>query len=79
MGFGASNGLLLLTVDLFPSSEQLWHYNYGQQVEPLIEHGDLATLEWELLQAGFKLTERQILRELWQSKVDCALLRFARA
>ena len=75
----AGDGVLLLTIDLFPGSEQLWNYSENQLVEPFAEHGDLTMLERELSQVGFKLTKREFLRDLLDSRVDVALLRFVRS
>lgn len=72
----SSDGVLLITVDLFPGTEQLWNYNQGKIVEPVEEHGDLDALEAELSQVGFSLAQRKILCDLRDSRTDCALLRF---
>ncbi len=70
------DGVLLLTVDLFPGTEQLWNYNQDKIVESVEEHGDLVALEAELSQVGFSLERRKILCDLRDGRTDCALLRF---
>lgn len=72
------DGLLLLTVDLFPGTDQLWNYCLGNMVDPDETHGDLTLLKAELHQAGFRLAQSEFLPELKDSRTDCALLRFVR-
>ena len=72
-------GLLLLTVDLVPSTDQLWDLSEGVQVESPEDHGDLAVIERELAELGFGLDTSEILRDLPDSQVDCALLKFSRS
>ncbi len=66
---------LLLTLDLVPGTDQLWNFNQGRPVETPERHGDLAVLERETSQAGFRLVSRDVLRELRDGTVDCAMLR----
>jgi len=74
----ANEGVLLVTVDLVPDSDRLWNYNRGEEVEAAEEHGHLSTLVEEVTQVGLRLTQRQVLRQLNNSRSDCAMLRFER-
>jgi SAM-dependent methyltransferase len=68
-------GLLLLTVDLVPGSEALWNRSEGAVVEDAAVHGELADLCRELSEAGFRIEETVIARDLPRSNVDLALIR----
>lgn len=67
-------GRLVLSVDLVPGGLTLWNLAAGQVVEPQAEHGDLPAMESELQSAGFGLHCRELLREMPETRVDCALL-----
>ncbi len=73
------NGELLLTIDLFPGTDQLWNYCQNQIVDTNVEHGDLKILEEELSQIGLKLTQKKFLRNLPNFKVDVAMMCFVRS
>lgn len=70
----ADQGLLLLTVDLTPGTNRLWELAEGQLVDPGRDHGDLDALTVELEANGFGVTERVVVRDLPDSRTDCALL-----
>jgi 2-polyprenyl-3-methyl-5-hydroxy-6-metoxy-1,4-benzoquinol methylase len=48
------NGKILLTVDLYKKSDNLWNYSEGKIVEDEITHGNLMTLKEELSTLGFR-------------------------
>lgn len=70
----ADQGLLLLTVDLVPGTDQLWNLSEGETVDPDGLHGDLDALVRELEADSFRVTEKAVLRDLPNSRTDCALL-----
>lgn len=69
------NGTLLVTLDLVPDSNQLWNYNMGKQVEATELHGDLATIEKELIQNKIRIIKQNFARNLTDSRTDCVLLK----
>ncbi len=70
----SDDGILLLTFDLFPESDQLWNYSQGQTVDAAGDHGSLETLQEELLRAGFQVVEQKLLRGLPKTRVDIAFI-----
>lgn len=58
----APDGHILLTVDLYGVSTDLWNHDRGQVVEPREAHGTLGDLLKELEAQGFKLDYLEILR-----------------
>lgn len=69
-------GVLLLTVDLNPGTDQLWNRSQGKQIEDQSAHGDLATLLGELSAVGARCIKQEFLRNVPDARGDVAMLRF---
>lgn len=67
-------GRLILTIDLIPNTNDLWNYSEGQIVEPVHQHGTYEELVLELHKEGFTLIKDSFLRNLPNTRVDCAFL-----
>jgi SAM-dependent methyltransferase len=63
-------GMLLLTVDLIPSSDFLWNRREGQELEPRAQHGTIADVSRELTGLGFELNHVRVHRMLPASRTD---------
>lgn len=71
-----SNGLLLLTIDIIPDTNNLWNCSAGSVVEDVESHGDCEMVKAELLREGLYIEEYMIIRGLPLSKVDISMMRF---
>lgn len=65
-----NGGLLLLTVDVVPNTDEIWNLSENKQVENARKHGKLENLKKELSRAGFELVENFVQREIPFSKTD---------
>jgi SAM-dependent methyltransferase len=63
-------GLLLLTIDVIPSSDFLWNRSEGLEVEPPIKHGTIDDVVHQLKQLGFRINESRIMRAVYKSRTD---------
>jgi SAM-dependent methyltransferase len=70
-------GALLLSLDLFPGTCDLWNYNEGRVVDEG-GHGTLEDIEGEIEAAGFAVTSRSFVRAMPLSRTDVAYLVCAR-
>lgn len=66
-------GTLLLSLDLFPGSTDLWNYNEGQIVDET-GHGTLGDIKAELSAAGFHVASETFIRAMPLSRTDVAYL-----
>jgi cyclopropane fatty-acyl-phospholipid synthase-like methyltransferase len=68
-------GILLLTIDIIPSSDFLWNRSEGLEVEPPIRHGVMDDVLRHLMTQGFKVNESRIVRTVYKSRADLFLIR----
>lgn len=71
-------GILLLTLDLIPGTDNLWNYAAGMLVEDIKQHGNLRLALDELASSGFTLDYTNFLRAYRDSRTDVALLKLIR-
>ena len=74
-----AGGLVALTIDLVPDSDDLWNLNLGVQVEVAAEHGTLRDVVRESADVGLELLDDDVVRKWGDSRVDVALLVFRRS
>jgi hypothetical protein len=67
-------GLVALTIDLVPGTEQLWNLNLGVVVEERDDHGSLPDVVEECASVGLDLLRTEVVRAWGDSRVDVALL-----
>jgi 2-polyprenyl-3-methyl-5-hydroxy-6-metoxy-1,4-benzoquinol methylase len=63
-------GKLLLTIDLYPGSNDFWNLSEDKEVEPIKEHGTINTFKEELKKFGFRIQEENIQRNIYESRTD---------
>ncbi len=63
-------GILLLAIDVIPSSDFLWNRSEGLEVEPPIQHGTVADVVDQLVELGFQINESRIMRGVYKSRTD---------
>jgi hypothetical protein len=63
-------GLLVLAVDLIPSSDFLWNRADGVEVETPIRHGTVDDLMAQITGLGFEVDEFTIKRGVYKSRTD---------
>jgi SAM-dependent methyltransferase len=63
-------GLLLLAIDVIPSSDFLWNRSEGLEVEPPIRHGTVDSVLRQLAELGFQIKESRIARTIPHSRTD---------
>lgn len=63
-------GLLLLTLDLIPSSDFIWNRSEGIEVEPPIRHGTIDDVVDQLKRLGFLIDELRVMRMIYKSRTD---------
>jgi len=68
------DGLLLLTLDIIPSSDFIWNRSEGREVEPPLQHGTVNGLLEELAELGFHTEEVNLLRTVHKSRTDLLFL-----
>jgi SAM-dependent methyltransferase len=69
-GWLQPGGILLLAIDLIPSSDFLWNRYEGREVEPPIQHGTINDVLRQMEELGFQLNEAKILRTVPKSRTD---------
>jgi len=63
-------GVLLLAIDLIPSSDFLWNRVEGREVEPLLSHGTIHDLLKQLRGLKFDVSELEVVRTVRKSRTD---------
>lgn len=63
-------GKLLLTIDLYPNTENLWNLSEDKEVEPIEVHGNVSTFKNELKKYGFEIVQEDIQRDIPKSRTD---------
>ncbi|QNJ96716.1 methyltransferase domain-containing protein [Constantimarinum furrinae] len=64
------DGILLLTIDLIPNTDNLWNFSEDQEVESTEIHGNIKSFKSELEKYGFHVLEEQIKRNIMGSRTD---------
>jgi 2-polyprenyl-3-methyl-5-hydroxy-6-metoxy-1,4-benzoquinol methylase len=72
-------GRLVLTLDLYPKSDDLWNRSQGKIVEPVTEHGNLHTLLREITKEGFELTTSRRVTGFQEPTYDVMFLSFTKS
>ncbi|MCD6476962.1 MAG: sulfotransferase, partial [Candidatus Aenigmarchaeota archaeon] len=72
-------GGLLLTIDLIPNTNFLWNYCESGLIESPQEHGTVEELIKEIKTNSFELLYYNVVRNIKNSKTDCAFLMFRKA
>ncbi len=67
-------GRLLLSVDIYKNSQNLWNYSAGKQVETIEKHGTLKSLCDELENLGFSQINSKTIRMPDSERVDIAYI-----
>jgi SAM-dependent methyltransferase len=65
-----SNGLLLLAIDIIPSTDFIWNRSEGVEVEPPIQHGTIDDVLDQLKGLGFRVDECRVMRTIYKSRTD---------
>lgn len=73
-----SGGLLLLAVDLIPSTNFLWNYSAGREIETPERHGTIYDLLEQLSLLNFDITEAEGRRSVMESRTDLAFIAASR-
>jgi SAM-dependent methyltransferase len=63
-------GLLLLVIDIIPSTDFIWNRSEGVEVEPPIQHGTIDDVLDQLKQSGFRVDECRLMRTVYKSRTD---------
>jgi 2-polyprenyl-3-methyl-5-hydroxy-6-metoxy-1,4-benzoquinol methylase len=63
-------GMLLLTIDLIPNTNNLWNFSENKEVESIEVHGNIDSFSEELKESGFEISEVQIQRDIPDSRTD---------
>jgi cyclopropane fatty-acyl-phospholipid synthase-like methyltransferase len=63
-------GLLLLAIDIIPSTDFIWNRSEGAEVEPPIQHGTIDDVLDQLKQLGFRVDECRVMRTVYKSRTD---------
>ncbi len=69
------NGLLLMTIDLIPNTEQLWNLSEDKEVEDAHIHGTVDSFTKELTDVGFELVSLLIQRNIKDSRTDICYIK----
>jgi SAM-dependent methyltransferase len=67
-------GILLLAIDIIPSTDYLWNYSEGQEVEAPEEHGSIDDVTHQLAALGFRIDESRVVRNVPTSRTDLAFV-----
>jgi len=67
-------GLVVLTIDLQPGTDDLWNYNMGVQVDDPARHGTLQSVMEECSAVGFELFHEERVRDWPVTHVEIGLL-----
>jgi 2-polyprenyl-3-methyl-5-hydroxy-6-metoxy-1,4-benzoquinol methylase len=68
-------GLLLLTLDIIPGTEDLWNMSEGKQVDNDGFHGSLSDILSKLTRLNFEIEDLFLRRKIPYSRTDVAFLR----
>jgi len=71
-----TGGNLLFTVDLYTNKDTLWNFSEGKEVEDISIHGNLSILKEEIQNYGFQISKCEFLRNIPDSRIDCAFISF---
>jgi hypothetical protein len=63
-------GLLVLAIDVIPSTDFIWNRSEGLEVEPPIRHGTVDGVLDELTHLDFRITECRVERTVHKSRTD---------
>jgi hypothetical protein len=66
-------GLVVLTIDLVPGTDELWNLNLGVEVENPAHHGSLHDVILECAGVGLETFRHEVVRDWGSSRVDIAL------
>jgi hypothetical protein len=69
-----TGGLVVLTIDLQPGTDDLWNYNLGVQVEDPSHHGTLQSVVEECSAVGLELFYEERVRDWPMTHVEIGLL-----
>ncbi len=69
-----TGGLVVLTIDLQPGTDDLWNYNLGVQVDDPSEHGTLQSVVEECSAVGLELFYEERVRDWPMTHVEIGLL-----
>ena len=64
------NGLLLLIIDIIPSTDFIWNRSEGVEIEPPIQHGTIDDVVDQLQRSGFQMDEHRVMRTIYKSRTD---------
>jgi hypothetical protein len=71
-------GLLLVTLDLTPGSDELWNRSEGEIVDPEATHGTIDDVVARMGGLGLSITEQFVLRQLPNSRTDVVFIAAAK-
>jgi SAM-dependent methyltransferase len=63
-------GVLLLTADLIPSTDFIWNFSEGREVETPEQHGTIDDVSRQLTLLGFQINEARVHRMVPKSRTD---------
>jgi hypothetical protein len=69
-----TGGIVVLTIDLQPGSDDLWNYNLGVQVDDPSDHGTLQSVVEECSALGLELFYEERVRDWPVTHVEIGLL-----
>ncbi len=72
-------GLVVLTIDLVPDTDELWNMNLGVEVENAVNHGSLHDVVLECAAVGLEPFRQEVVRDWGSSRVDIALIALRRS
>jgi hypothetical protein len=72
-------GLVVLTIDLVPGTDELWNLNLGVEVENAAFHGSMHDVVLECAALGLELFRQEVVRDWGSSRVDIGLLALRRS
>ncbi len=72
-------GLVVLTIDLVPGTDELWNLNLGVEVEDPARHGCMHDVVLECAALGLELFRQEVVRDWGSSRVDIGLLALRRS
>lgn len=72
-------GLVVLTIDLVPGTDELWNLNLGVEVENPAHHGSLDDVVAECAAIGLEPFRQEVVRDWGSSRVDIALIALRRS
>jgi cyclopropane fatty-acyl-phospholipid synthase-like methyltransferase len=63
-------GMLLLTLDVIPSSDFLWNRSEGREIESPVQHGTIDSVLEQLKRLGFRINEFRTKRAVYKARTD---------